>query len=148
MELAYFMVKAKRNTYASGNPPLKLPDGFDEFVYEEGEYKYRDRYHAKDPRPFGGEEVVWQNGKVIWMMNYYGYMVSNGINSKEVYVFLRKAMSKIDEKRPFRGPARLKEGDFEYRDESAGDVNQFKGTERIFHKGKEIYRLEYHGGKI
>jgi len=75
-------------------------------------------------------------------------MVSNGINSKEVYVFLRKAMSKIDEKRPFRGPARLKEGDFEYRDESAGDVNQFKGTERIFHKGKEIYRLEYHGGKI
>src|SRR3989344_8108354 len=135
MELANFIVKAKKDTYASGNPPLKLPDGFEEFVYEDGEYKYRDRYHAKDPRPFGGEEVVWQSGKVIWMMNYYGYMISNEVNSKEVYVFLRKAMSAVSKDKPFRGPAHLKEGDFQYINESSGDVNQFKGTEKILHKG-------------
>ena len=148
MKLNTFLVKAKKNTYASGNPPKKLEDGFEEFVFEEGKYKYRDRYHAKDPRPFGGEEVVWKNGRATWMMNYYGYMVSTKVNSKEVYVFLRKAMSLVNEEKPFRGPSQFKEGDFEYKDENEGDVNQFRGTERILFKGKEVYRLEYHGGKL
>lgn len=125
-----------------------MDDGFEEFVYEEGDYEYRDRYHARDPRPFGGEEIVWQNGKVIWIMNYYGYMRSDKIDSKKIYAFLRKAMSLVDEKRPFRGPSHLKEGDFEYIDGSEGTLDNFKGTEKILYKGEEVYRLEYHGGKV
>ncbi|MEK6903758.1 MAG: DUF5680 domain-containing protein [Nanoarchaeota archaeon] len=148
MELVDFIIKSKKQTYASGKPARKLKDGFEEFVYEEGDYKYRDRYHARDPRPFGGEEVVWQNGRAIWMMNYYGFMLSTKVDSKAVYEFLRKAMSLVDEQRPFRGTSNLKEGDFEYIDSSEGDVNQFKGTERILFKGKEVYRLEYHGGSV
>ena len=148
MELVNFIVKAKRNTYASGNKATKLKDGFEEFIFEEGDFKYRDRYHARDPKPFGGEEVVWQNGKAIWIMNYYGYMLFDKINSEVVYEFLRKAMSLVDEQRPFRGPPNFKEGDFEYLDENEGDVSKFKGTEIIFFKGKEVYRLEYHGGLL
>lgn len=63
--LISFIIKAKKNTYASGNPPKKLGEGFEEFVYEEGGYKYQDRYHARDSKPFGGEEIVWQKGKAV-----------------------------------------------------------------------------------
>lgn len=148
MELVDFIVKAKKQTYASGKPARKLGDCFEEFVYEEGDYRYRDRYHAKDPKPFGGEEIVWQNGKAIWIMNYYGHILSDKIDSNKVYGFLRKAMSLVDEQRPFRGPAHLKEGDFEYIDESEGNLDNFKGTERIVYKGEDVYRLEYHGGRV
>lgn len=148
MELVDFIVRAKRNTYASGNKAAKLEDGFEEFIFEEGNFRYRDRYHAKDPRPFGGEEVVWQSGKAIWIMNYYGYILDQKIDSEIVYRFLRKAMGLVDKSRPFRGPSHFKEEDFEYIDESKGTLDNFKGTERILFKGKEVYRLEYHGGKI
>src|SRR3989338_8031538 len=145
MELVDFIVKAKKQTYASGKPARKLEDGFEEFFYEEGDYKYRDRYHARDPKPFGGEEVIWQNGKAIWMMNYYGFMLSSKVDSKKVYEFLRKAMSLVEKRRPFRGPSTFKEGDFAYFDETEGDVSRFSGTEKILFQGKEVYRLEYHG---
>ena len=134
MELVNFIVKAKKQTYASGNPATKLEDGFEEFVYEEGDYKYRDRYHARDPKPLGGEEVIWQNGRAVWMMNYYGFILFNKVNSEKVYAFLRKAMSLVDKQRPFRGPSSFKDGDFEYLDESEGDAGRFKGTEKIFFK--------------
>lgn len=148
MNLTSFLIKAKKNTYASGNSSKKLEDGFEEFIFEEGMYRYRDRYYAKDPHPFGGEEVVWWNGNPVWMMNYYGSMISTKVNSKDVYTFLRSAMSLVNEKRPFRGPSQFKKGDFEYKDESWGDVNQFRGTERILFKGEEVYSLEYHGGTL
>ncbi len=148
MELREFITKAKKNTYASGEKATRLKDGFDEFTYKEGNYEYRDRYHAKDPKPFGGEEVVWQNGKVVWMMNYYGYMLSDKIDSKKVYGFLREAMSLVDEQEPFRGPKSFKKGDFEYRNKCSGNLERFTGTEQIFYKGEEIYRLTYHGGML
>jgi hypothetical protein len=148
MELVNFIVKAKKQTYASGNSAIKLEDGFKEFIYEEGDYRYRDRYHARGSRPFGGEEIVWQNGRAVWIMNYYGYMLSDKIDSEKVYEFLRHAMSRVDEQRPFRGPPHLKKGDFEYIDESNGTLGNFKGTERIAYKGEDVYKLDYHGGML
>ncbi|MAG48071.1 hypothetical protein CL617_05695 [archaeon] len=53
---------------------------------------------------------------------------------------------KTDE--PFRGPNNFKEDNFEYKDENKGSIENFKGVERIFYKGKEVYRLYYHGGVI
>ena len=76
------------------------------------------------------------------------FILFNKVNSEKVYAFLRKAMSLVDKQRPFRGPSSFKDGDFEYLDESEGDAGRFKGTEKIFFKGKEIYRLEYHGGTL
>ncbi len=148
MEISAFLVRAKKDTYASGKKPTVLEDGFEQFTYQEGTLSYRDRYRARDPRPFGGEEVVFQEGKPVWMMNYHGFMLSKEVESKKVYSFLRKAMSLVEEDRPFRGCSTLKEGDYEYKDISTGDLNQFVGTEKIFFKGEEVYRLEYHGGAL
>ncbi len=147
MELAKFLVNAKISTYASvGEREEKvLEDGSYELTYEEGEYKYRDRYFGFNP--FIGEEVVWQNGKIIWAMNYYGGITSE-IPAKEIYAFLKKAMRQVKEDRPFRGPGNFREGDFEYIDESEGDVNNFIGAERILYKGKEVYKLSYQGGLV
>src|SRR3989344_4421881 len=121
-KLSAFLVKAKKATYASGNKATKLADGFEEFVFEDGEFRYRDRYHARDLQPFGGQEVVWQNGKAVWMMNYYGFMLGKKEDSEGVYGFLRRAMSLVSAGRPFRGPSEFVEGDFKYVDANEGDV--------------------------
>ena len=151
MQLKDFIVKAKKDTYASGKKAIKLEDGSERFDFEEGKWRYQDTYFAFDNEfdgAFFGTEIAWENGRMCWNMNYYGQVNSPDANTHQVYALLRKAMSAVSKDRPFRGPAHLKEGDFEYKDEISGDINQFRGTEKIFHKGKEVYRLEYHGGKI
>ena len=57
-------------------------------------------------------------------------------------------MRQVKEDRPFRELNNFKSGDFEYIDESIGDVNDFSGTEKILFKGQEIYILIYHGGIV
>jgi len=147
-ELCKFLVKAKIATYASDGEANEriLEDGAKELIFEDGEFKYRDRYYGFNY--FIGEEIVWKNGKIIWSMNYYGKIISAVVSAKETYEFLKIAMRQIKEDRPFRGPNNFKSGDFEYIDESTGDINDFFGTEKILFKGQEIYRLIYHGGII
>ena len=147
MKFKDFLVKAKKETYASGNSPKKLADGFEEFSFEEGKYKYQDRYYARDPNPFGGEEVVFKDEKPVWMMNYYGFILGK-VSHSDLYAFLRKAMSALSANKPFRGPSKLKEGSFEYTNIVKGNIDNFIGTEIIYFKGKEVYKLEYHGGKL
>lgn len=81
-------------------------------------------------------------------MNYYGKISSIIVSAKQIYEFLKIAMRQVKEDRPFRGLNNFKSGDFEYVDESEGNVNNFVGLERIFFKGQEIFRLNYHGGII
>ena len=148
MELSKFLVKAKITTYASDEEINErvLEDGAKELTFEDGEFKYRDRYYGFNP--FVGEEIVWKNGKIVWSMNYYGRIISNIAPAREVYEFLKIAMKQVKENRPFRGPENFKSGDLEYIDESSGDVNDFSGREKILFKGQVIYRLIYHGGIV
>lgn len=148
MELKEFLVKAKLSTYAgSGEGGERIPEsGAKELTYEESGFKYADRYFGFNP--FAGEEVVLQNGKAVWAMNYYGRVISGEISEKEVYAFLKQALRLAEKDRPFRGPERFRKGNFEYFNESNGDIKEFSGTERITHKGNEVYRLFYHGGRL
>jgi hypothetical protein len=148
MDLSEFLVRAKVSSYASGGErsERKLEDGGKEFVHEEGGFRYRDRYFGSDP--FAGEEVVWRDGKAVWVMNYRGQTTTPNPPAEKIYAFLRSAMRRVAPERPFRGPAVCAEGDFEYRDRSEGTVEHFIGEERILHQGKEIYRLRYHGGFV
>lgn len=146
MDVNEFIVKAKKSTYASGAKSKILDDGFEELTYKEGDLFYRDRW--KGSNPFCGEEIIMHKGKIVWLMNYYGAVFSSVVASDDVYTFLRKAMRLVDEQRPFRGPAHFKEGDFEYIDKSTGIAERFRGTERIIYQGKEVYRLDYHGGNV
>ena len=148
MKLEEFLVLAKVSAYAGqgeGGERI-LADGCKELTFQKGGSRYRDRYFGWNP--FVGEEVVWQDDQVIWAMNYYGLVLDDVVPAGKVYNFLRQAMSQVREDRPFRGPHTLKRDDFEYSDESQGTIDQFKGVERIFYRGREIYRLNYHGGRV
>lgn len=148
MNLEEFLVKAKVNAYASGGEGGEtfLADGCKELTYQEGEFKYRDRYFGWNP--FAGEEAVWQANQIAWVMNYYGLVFDEVVPAGQVYVFLQRAMNQVKEDRPFRGPNSFAENDYEYLDESQGNLEQFSGVEKIFYQGREIYRLNYHGGRI
>lgn len=166
LPLNKFLINAKLHTYAGGGErrEKKLPDGGKEFFYEEGNFQYRDRYYGFNP--FAGEEVVWEKGeggkkrekigkseekeerKAMWVMNYYGLITSTAVPVKEIYAFLRKALRKVEEKRPFRGPDYFREGQWEYGDQTKGSLEEFMGSERILYRGKEVYVLSYNGGRV
>ncbi|KKT26206.1 MAG: hypothetical protein UW11_C0019G0017 [Parcubacteria group bacterium GW2011_GWA2_43_9b] len=147
-QLNKFLVKAKISTYASsGESEEKLfPDGSKEFEFRKKELKYRDRYFGFNP--FLGQEVVFQKGKIVWGMNYYSEIISKIIPPKQVYQFLQRALKKIPDGKPFRGPRRFKKDNFQYFNEVKGVVEKFEGEEKIFYKRKLIYRLIYHGGVV
>jgi len=148
MSLREFLVRAKLQTYASSGErdERQLEDGGKELTFRDGEYLYCDRYYGFNP--FAGEEVVWQDGQAVWAMNYYGEVTDDAIPCVDVYGFLQSALQKVQTSRPFRGPRQFSDGDFVYRDESTGDLDRFNGHERILYQGREIYRLEYHGGVV
>ena len=147
-QLSKFLVKAKISAYASsgeGGEKL-LPDGGKEFEFRKEELKYRDRYFGFNP--FVGQEVVFQDRKIVWGMNYHGKVVSKIISPKQVYQFLQRALRKILKDKPFRGPRRLKKDNFQYFNKVKGAVEKFEGEEKIFYKGKLVYKLIYHGGIV
>lgn len=148
MKLEQFLVKAKMHTYASSGEggERDLEDGSKELIYEEGDWQYRDRYFGFNP--FIGEEVVWKNGKVVWVMNYCGRVLSEDVSAKEVYEFLKKAMRQVKEDRPFRGPTEFLEGGFRYADKNDGSAEDFSGIENIYFQDGKVYELRYHGGTV
>lgn len=143
-ELVQFLIEAKLKTYASGLEGKRLEDGSKELIYENGELRYRDKYFGFNP--FIGQEIVFLEGKPIWGMNYRGEVVSDLVAAESIYEFLRRALSKIPEDKPFRGPHLFKEDDFEYENEVEGTIEKFKGIEKIFFKGRVVYVAFYHGG--
>jgi len=145
-ELAQFIVKAKRNTYAGEGEGLRGPDESKNLQFTDGDYVYRDKYFGSEK--FGGEEVVWFKEKPLWLMNYYGGIEKKIVDSERVFDFLRKALLQASSDKPFRGPCFYKEGDFEYVGSSTGDIKCFKGKEEITYQREIVHRLEYAGGII
>ncbi|MCD6229240.1 MAG: hypothetical protein J7K00_00360 [Candidatus Diapherotrites archaeon] len=150
-ELAVFLVNAKINTYAGDGkevPPQR--PGFKELEFRQGDFEYRDSYAGFYFAP--GQEVVRFKEKPVWLMAYNGGVKPEYVGDydfcREMFDFLKQALRKVGKKRPFRGPEKFHAGDFEYVDESEGDVALFSGTERIFSKGKEVFRQYYIGGLI
>ena len=150
-ELSRFLVKAKSNTYAGdGNKIHPQRPGFKELKYVEGNLEYRDSYSGFYLAP--GQEIVRFKGKPVWSMAYSGGMVSeyhrNRDFAKQTFRFLKKALLRVEELRPFRGPEYFREEDYEYINSNEGTISDFKGTERILYKRKEVFKQNYIGGLI
>lgn len=151
-ELAKFLVRAKRSTYASqgdeASVPAALP-GSKQLEFSEGDWQYRDVYFGN--QAFAGIEVVSLDQHPVWSMSYAGGVVLHGSDrsrTRPVYAFLRQCLRHVGEDRPFRGPRHVQAGDFEYRDRSYGSVETFSGVEAISEKGVTVYRLRYAGRLI
>lgn len=141
-----FLLKAKKNTYASGKPAdsSSRPASHD-LTYIEEPFLYIDTYLGG--YAFVGEEAVWYSGIPIWGMNYYGKMLNHEIPDG-FSDFLKSALLQVPRKLPFRGPVEYAEGVFLYQCKTSGDLNGFKGEETILLYGNPIYRLDFHGGEI
>jgi hypothetical protein len=147
-QLKKFLVEAKINTYATSGEggERKLSDGTKEFVHRRGLYKYRDRYFGSNP--FIGEEVVFCKSRLVWGMNYYGAVINNIADPKEVYGFLKQVLLKVSKGKPYRGPNSFTKADWRYSMNVTGTVWCFSGKETIYYYGKKAYTLFFHGGEI
>ena len=106
-ELAEFLVRAKKSTYAGdGREVVPERHGFKELEYKEGDWSYRDSYAGFFIAP--GQEVVRFREEPIWAMAYTGGMnqlVGNVEFAKRTFKLLKLALSQVEPSAPFRGPA-------------------------------------------
>ena len=148
-DLFNFLDRADKATYAGGGKETK-PErkGFHELEYKAGDFYYRDSYvgHYRSR----GMTIVRYKGKPVYASLYGGGMIKGKEKlANECFEFLKKAMS-TDEKgfESHRGPHRLKLGDWKYKYDQEGDIEEFSGYEEIYYKGELIFFHRIFGGLI
>lgn len=146
--LEEFLRKANRNTYAADgerSPATRL--GSEDLEFCDGDWVYHDTYFGS--ARFIGEEIVYYKGVPVWGMNYYGYIVRQGILPKAVYTFLKQALlQESGDVIPVRGPKVFSVNALTYRNTVSGSLENFEGREEIDMDGACVYRARYHGGNI
>ncbi|MDR0943742.1 MAG: DUF5680 domain-containing protein [Ruminococcus sp.] len=139
-----FLIKAKRVTYAGkGAEAVPSRPSSHDLHYTEGDLLYIDSFLGGSK--FGGEEALWRDNIPFWTMNYYGIVTDKEHFSGD---FLKNALLRVPENKPFRGPKKYSDGDYLYTCENVGDFNYFGGKEVIFYCKKKIYECLFHGGEV
>lgn len=144
--LRKFLIEANKAGYASGTLGKKETDGSTTIEFESGNYRMHDNFFGGEP--YGGREVIFLEGKPIWMMVYYGFVDPSIEKPGDIYAFLQKALSKPPEELPLRGPGNLEEGDFKYENTWTGNLEHYEGEEIIFQSGNKVYGAKYMGGAV
>ena len=143
--LSAFVAEAHRSGYATARPQVD-DDGRKMLTYERDNWRYRDVYYGSEA--FGGHEVVFFHGDPLWGMHYYGDLTTEDANRGETYSFLRTALGRASEDRPYRGPERFERDGLTYRRSVEGDLRRFEGEERITADGATVYRGTFAGGRL
>lgn len=151
--LSNFLEKAALATYAGGGKRIKTEKkGFFDLEHEEGDFYYRDSFAGY--LASHGQETVWYQDKPVWMCSYAGGMRGSKTDdadfANKTFEFLKKAMrtSKKGKEYQPRGPKKLKDGDWEYKNDYSGDASNFKGHEEIHYKGELVFVHDYFGGLL
>ena len=143
-ELKKFLIKAKREGYASGETTTKKEnDGSNSTRCEMGDFKFHDNWFGGEP--FAGREVVWFKNKPYWMMVYSGEEFAG---DEKAIPTLRKALSAMPDEMPTRGPRILEDGEYTYKNNWQGDIEKFSGEESISKSGEKVYNARYIGGLV
>jgi len=139
-----FLAEARRNTYAANNTPTDNPRLLEsiQLEFQRGDYFYRDIYFLGS-KNFIGQEIVYQESKPVWGMNYIG----NTIGKLET-IFLKEALFKLSENCRFGGACEYERRELKYQDQGQGNLEGFLGEEKIYLEAKNIYKLNYQGGLI
>lgn len=148
-ELTDFLEEANKNTYANKDAAKSVSTRLksDDYHFEKDGLIYHDTYFGS--RDFIGEEIIYKNGELIWGMNYYGYILSESTDEKELYRFLRQALvQEYSDIIPVRGPSNYQNEDWEYNNSVDGKLDRFAGTEEIYRAGVLVYKCHYNGGFI
>ncbi|MBE5924898.1 MAG: hypothetical protein E7271_10635 [Lachnospiraceae bacterium] len=138
-----FLIKAKQATYAGkGAETTSTREKSYDLIYSDGDYMYYDTYLGTGK--FAGEEALWVKGIPFWSMNYIGRVTGANFSGD----FLKEALLRVPEDKPFRGPEHYTDGDYTYHCEVDGSFEWFQGRETIYYKGTEIYECIFHGGLV
>lgn len=142
-ELACFLVKAKKATYA--NKTNKVNSSRKEshdYSYQENNYTYLDSFFGAEN--FSGQEIVYKDGKPCWSMNYYGRVIEENFNGD----FLKEALLQVDEELPFRGPLFYQKEEYLYLLRIQGKIDFFQGVEEIYYQTYKVYEGFIQGGIV
>ena len=142
-ELACFLVKAKKATYA--NKTNKVNSSRKEshdYSYQENNYTYLDSFFGAEN--FSGQEIVYKDGKPCWSMNYYGRVIEENFNGD----FLKEALLQVDEELPFRDPLFYQKGEYLYLLRIQGKIDFFQGVEEIYYQTYKVYEGFIQGGIV
>ncbi len=145
--LRRFILQANRSGYASGKKKrwIKEKDNSTTILFNQGYWEMNDNFFGGEP--YGGRIIISYKNKPYWIMVYYGWIIK-GIDTDDIYPFLRKALVAMPEDYPYRGPKELKEGKFVYKNQWQGNLDNYNGEELIFRNDQEIYRAKYMGGLV
>ncbi|MFI2752217.1 DUF5680 domain-containing protein [Cellulomonas sp. P22] len=147
-ELEQVVVRAKTATYAgSGAAAAGSRPGTVDLTYAEGDYGYLDSYVGGSD--FLGQEVVTFEGRPVWSMGYYGYLLRPDlIDAGRAGQVIKASLTELYGEGRFLGGFRSTQGEDVYTDTSTGDVTHFEGKEWIERAGVRVYELVYHGGLV
>lgn len=141
--LVEFLIRAKRATYAGkGAETVSSREKSHDLVFRDGDYMYYDTYLGTGK--FAGEEALWIKDTPYWSMNYIGRVTGDPFSGD----FLKAALLRVPEDKPYRGPESYAEGDYTYRCETEGTFEWFQGKETICYRGSQIYECVFHGGLV
>jgi hypothetical protein len=144
--LASSSTQSRQRTPAT-EPSFFLRLGSHDHQFLSGDWAYHDSYLGESD--FIGQEVVYHQARVVWGMNYFGYILEPTlITSAEAGRLIKSSLTKLYVEGRFLGPFHHSEGDLEYIDTNEGDVSFFTGREWIEQRGVKVYELLYHGGTI
>ncbi|WP_300383581.1 DUF5680 domain-containing protein [Clostridium sp.] len=141
-----FLIDAKKSTFLKGKKKEapSRPNSKD-YAYKKYNYFYLDSHLGS--KNIIGEELVWENEKICWGMNYKGNALIETLPS-DFSKFLHEALNNPMKDFPIRGPLNYKRDNYEYQLEYSGDLNFFNGIETILYNDKVIFKLFFHGGKM
>ena len=150
-QLKKFLYNANKKGYAGDSIDINpQKPGFEETEYKEGDYLFHDSYIGHYFAP--GQEVIYYKKEPIWAMAYAGGMKfkyhGNGEFTHETIIFLKKALLAMDPEKPYRGPKKFKEGDWRYESELTGNIKDFIGNEKIYHKSVLVFEQNFIGGVV
>ena len=142
--LKEFICEARQDTYASDASPIDNPRllASKQLEFQKASYYYRDIYFLGD-KNFIGQEIVYQDSKPVWAMNYIGNTI-NKVHDN----FLKESLYKLVRKCRFGGNCEYEKRELKYKDQGQGNLEGFSGYEEILISGKEVYKLNYQGGMI
>ncbi|MBC2774064.1 hypothetical protein H6M51_14465 [Rhizobium sp. AQ_MP] len=147
--LERFIIEAKAATYISGKRPQALATrvGAKDIFYDQGALRYLDSHYGGTD--FLGQEVVWQDERPVWAMNYYGRILDpSRFDGERAGIVIKQALTALYQEKRFLGGFTYQHSLGEYVDQSVGDYTSFLGVERILLADRTVYQLDYQGGLI
>ena len=141
-----FLFEAKQNTFIK-DAKREIPSrpNSKDYAFKKYNYYYLDSHIGKSN--IIGEEIIWQNEKLTWGMNYKSQQLVDSLPSG-FRNFLKSALKNMDKDFPVRGPKEYANNNFKYTCSHEGDLESFKGTEYIYHNDDLVYKLFFHGGNL